>query len=197
MVDNSDYVLLSNFSFSIDYLRTDIEQYINRFIIAYDPSYLEWPIELHILSYLLTNKLISLSTYNIESIITEYINNNNILNTFGPSVVSSYKEEALHYFKKYVNQTYEYILSDMLQFANTWDNYALSILFLRILIGIHKSIGVKNKFIILFMKLLVTNVHLNPLKRFSVDTTINKFDILLDSLEPKDYKEIINNLMSA
>jgi hypothetical protein len=85
----------------------------------------------------------------------------------------------------------------MLQFANTWDNYALSILFLRILIGIHKSIGVKNKFIILFMKLLVTNVHLNPLKRFSVDTTINKFDILLDSLEPKDYKEIINNLMSA
>jgi hypothetical protein len=197
MVDNSDYVLLSNFSFSIDYLRTDIEQYIKRFIIAYEPSYLEWPIELHILSYLLTNKLNSLSTYNIESIITEYINNNNILNTFGPSVVSSYKEEALHYFKKYVNQTYEYILSDMLQFANTWDNYALSILFLRILIGIHKSIGVKNKFIILFMKLLVTNVHLNPLKRFSVDTTINKFDILLDSLEPKDYKEIINNLMSA
>lgn len=94
VVDNSGYPLLSNFSFSIDYSRKDIEHYIKHFIIDYDPSYIEWPIELHIISYLLTNKLNSLSNYNIETIINEYINNNNILNTFGPSVVSSYKEEA-------------------------------------------------------------------------------------------------------
>ncbi len=78
-------------------------------------------------------------------------------------------------------------MTDVLQFSNTWDNYALSILYLRILIGIHRSIGIKNKFIILFMKLLVTNIHLNPLKRLSIEMTIEKFDILLDSLEPKDY----------
>ena len=47
------------------------------------------------------------------------------------------------------------------------------------------------------MKLLVQNIHLNPCKRLSIDTTKNKFDLILDSLEPKDYKEIINNLMSA
>jgi hypothetical protein len=196
-VDKSDRILLSNFSFSIDYSHTDIQQYIKHFIIAYDPYYLEWPIEFHILSYLLTNKLNSLSSYNIESIITEYINHNNILNTFGSAVVSSYKDESLKYFKKYVNQTYDYILTDMLQYAHTWDNHALSILYLRILIGIHRSIGIKNKFIILFMKLLVSNIHLNPCKRFSIGMTIEKFNILLDSLEPKDYKEIINNLMSA
>jgi len=196
VIDNSDYPLLSNFSFSIDYSRKDIEHYIKHFIIAYEPSYIEWPIELHILSYLLTNKLNSLSNYNIETIINEYINHNNILNTFGHSVVSSYKEEANTYFKKYVNQTYDYILMDILQYVHTWDNYALSILFLRILIGLHRSIGVKNKFIILFMKLLVCNIHLNPLKRLSIDITINRFNCLLDSLEPKDYKEIIN-LMSA
>jgi hypothetical protein len=197
VVDKSDHILLSNFSFSIDYSHTDIQQYIKHFIVAYDPSYLEWPIEFHILSYLLTNKLNSLSSYNIESIITEYINHNNILNTFGSAVVSSYKDESLKYFKKYVNQTYDYILTDILQYSHTWDNYALSILYLRILIGIHRSIGIKNKFIILFMKLLVTNIHLNPLKRVSIEMTIEKFDILLDSLEPKDYKEIINHLTSA
>ena len=195
VVDNSDRILLSNFSFSIDYSHTDIQQYIKHFIVAYDPSYLEWPIEFHILSYLLTNKLNSLSSYNIESIITEYINHNNILNTFGSAVVSSYKDESLKYFKKYVNQTYDYILTDILQYSHTWDNYALSILYLRILIGIHRSIGIKNKFIILFMKLLVTNIHLNPLKRVSIEMTIEKFDILLDSLEPKDYKDVINGLI--
>jgi hypothetical protein len=84
----------------------------------------------------------------------------------------------------------------MLQYNNTWDNYALSIMFLRILIGLHRTIGIKNKFIIFFMKLLVSNIHLNPLKRVSIDSTTNKFNNLLDSLEPKDYKEVIKELQN-
>ena len=197
VVDKFENPLLTNFSFSIDYSRNDISQYIKHFIIAYDPSYLEWPIELHILSYLLTNKLNSLSSHNIENIIHEVIKNNSILNTFGDNVVSSFREESLQYFKKYVNQSYENILTDILQYSHTWDNYSLSILFLRILIGIHRTIKIKNKFVILFMKLLVNNIHCNPSKRSTIDLTIKKFDSLLDSLEPKDYKNVINGLRTA
>ena len=47
------------------------------------------------------------------------------------------------------------------------------------------------------MKLLVCNIHLNPFKRLSIIATIKKFDILLDSLEPKDYKDVIDGLRSA
>jgi hypothetical protein len=43
------------------------------------------------------------------------------------------------------------------------------------------------------MKLLVSNIHTNPLKRLSIEMTIEKFNILIDSLNPIDYKEIINN----
>ena len=197
VVDNNDYPLLSNFSFSINYLRSDINKYITHFILAYDPTYIEWPIELHLLSYLLTNKLQSLSLNNIESIIHDVINNNNILKTFGDNIVSSYKTEAINYFRKYVNQSYDYILTDVLRYCKTWDNYALSILFLRILIGIHRAVEIQNKFIIYFMKLLVCNIHLNPLKRLPVDLTLNNFDTILDGLQPKDYKDIINNLMST
>jgi hypothetical protein len=144
---------------------------------------------------LLTNQLTSLSEYNIENIINEVIKNNNILNTFGHSLVSLYKEESLKYFKKYVNQTYEFIVSDVLKHIYTWDNYALSILYLRILISLHKTIQIKNKFIILFMKLLINNIHLNPEKRLSIDETINNFNSLLDSIDPQDYKDIIQNLI--
>ena len=196
VVDNNCIPLISNFSFSIDISRPNIEQYITHFFIEYDPSHLEWSLEIHILTYLLTNKLNSLSRYNIENIIHDVIKHNTILKTFGDSVVSSYKFDALEYFKKYENRSYDYILTDILQFSNTWDNYALSIMFLRILIGIHRTIDRKNKFIILFMKLLVSNIHLNPLKRLSIDSTTKQFNNLLDSLEPNDYKEVIN-LMSA
>ena len=198
IVDKLEYVLLSNFEFSIDYSdkNKNINNNIKYFITEYDPSYIEWPIELHILSYLLTNQLLSLSSFNIETIISEYINNNIILNTFGSTIVSSYKEEAIIYFNKYVNQSYDFILKDVITNINTWDNYALSMLFLKILIGIHKSIKIKNKFIILFMKLLVKNIHLNPLSRLSIDNTKKEFNSLLDNLEPIHYNEIIK-LMSA
>ena len=170
----------------------DNKSYIKQFIIKYDPTYIEWPLELHILSYILTNNLESISLYNLELIINDVIKNNNILNNFGEKIVSSLKEEALTYFNKYINQSYEYILDDIFKYSNTWDNYSLSILFLRILIGIHRSLNVKNKFIILFMKLLVSNISLNPCKRLTIENTIYKFEILIDSLDPKDFKEIIN-----
>jgi hypothetical protein len=197
VINKNDNPLLSNFMFSINLSCNNIEDYIKHFIISYDSAYIEWTIELHIISYLLTNKLNSLSNYNLENIIHEYISNNTILKTFGEVLVSSYKKEALHYFKKYVNQSYNYILFDVLNYSNTWDNYSLSILFLRILIGIHKTIGIKNKFIILFMKLLVCNIHLNPCKRLTITQTIQKFNSLLDSLETKDYKDVINSLVLA
>ena len=191
VVDKYFVPLLSNFTFSID---TSNVPNIKHFFIAYDPSFLEWPLEIHLLSYLLTNNLNSLSSSNIENIIHDVLKDHHILKTFGDSVVSSYRVEALNYFKKYVNKSYECILADCLQYSCTWDNYALSIMFLRILIGIHRSIDKKNKFIILFMKLLVSNIHLNPLKRCSIGSTTTQFNHLLDSLEPKDYKEIIDGL---
>jgi len=143
---------------------------------------------------MISNKLTSLSSFNIEHIITDVVTNHSILNTFGETLVSSYKEEAIQYFKKYINQSDEYIICDILQHYTTWDNYAFSILYLRILIGLHRTLKIKNKFIILFMKLLVGNISLNPLKRLSIKDTTNKFAGILDILDISDYKALLQAL---
>lgn len=197
VVDKHNNPLLTNFTFSIDTTNKNFKHYVNCFLIAYEPSYLEWPIEFHIITYLLTNKLSSLSIYNIEIIINNVIEQHTILKKFGDSIVSLYKEESILYFNKYVNQTYEYILTDILKYCHTWDNYALSILYLRILININKTIGIKNKFVLLFMRLLVDNIHFNPTKRLHVDVTIDRFNIMLDNLNTRDYKEVIDKLTSS
>ena len=44
----------------------------------------------------------------------------------------------------------------------------------------------KSKFLIQFMRLLVTNIHSNPLKRLSVKDTTNKFAILMDECSLDD-----------
>ena len=194
VINNIDNTLLTNFAFSLD---VSLETEFKQFFIEYDPSYIEWPPELHILSFLQTNKMNSLSSYNIENIINNLVDNHHILKTFDNKINTTYKFEAIDYFKKYVNCSYDDILKDILQFYKTWDNYALSIMYLRLLIDLHRKIQKKNKFIILFMKLLVCNINLNPISRFNVSTTLYKFDQILESLECKDYKEVIDNLMSS
>jgi hypothetical protein len=187
--------LLKSLTFSIDLLNPNLDSYLRQIFITYDPTFYQWPLEFHILSYLYTNKLESLSKTNIEFIISDVLKHHDLLHTFGESVVSTFHEEALNYFSIYINQSYEYIVADILKYSRTWDNYALSLIFLRILIYIYRTCNKQNKFIILFMKLLVSCISLNPQKRLSINETTNKFNSLLDSLLPTDYIEIINNLI--
>jgi hypothetical protein len=44
----------------------------------------------------------------------------------------------------------------------------------------------KSKFLIQFMRLLVTNIHSNPLKRLCVKDTTNKFAILMEECSLDD-----------
>lgn len=197
VIGEYDSVMLTNFAFSLNLstkTNTNTNCDFKQFFIEYDPTYLEWPPELHILSFFLTNNLNSLSNFNIENIIVNVIDNHSILKTFGKEFVQTYKEEAIDYFKKYVNWTYDDILKDILQYYKTWDNYALSILYLRLLIDLHRKIQKKNKFIILFMKLLICNIHLNPLKRLTISTTLNKFNQILDCIQINDWSELIDIL---
>ena len=188
--------LICDFSVSIDVSRPDISEYIKHFVVEYCPEYINWSPEFHILAYIITNKLDSLSALNIETIISDIIENNNILTNFGNEIVSSYREEGLTYFKKYINLGYKEIVFDILQYHWSWDNYALSIMYLKILIDFHKKMKTKynkeNKFILFFMKLLVNNIHLNPLKRLSINITSNKFEHLLDNLNRNDYLDLLN-----
>ena len=197
IINNDEIPLLTNFLFSIDISKPEC---IKHLLTEYKPSYISWPIEFHMLAYMLTNKLDSLSSFNIEKIIDDVSGANHILNTFGETLVTSYKTDAYEYFKKYVNHSYEFIVTDILQFYKTWDNYALSIMYLSIFIGIHKSSQMTNeqkqgnKFIIMFMKLLVSNISVNPQNRSSIGLTINNFENMIYSLQSKDYKDIINKL---
>jgi hypothetical protein len=76
----------------------------------------------------------------------------------------------------------------------TWDNYALSIVFLRILIGLHKTVKINNKFIILFMKLLFRNISLDVSTRLSLNDTREQFEILLNKIELDDFVKLIHSI---
>jgi len=176
IIENNETSLLENFTFSINMHNINEANYIRQFFIKYQPSYDEWPMEFHILSYLMTNKLHSLSHSNINGIISD-VTRHHFMNSFDTEIIAKYKSLSFAYFKKYINKDYEYIIADIAKFYNTWDNYALSIVYLRILICIHNAN--QNQFISQFIQLLVTNIHFNPTLRLSIKNTTNKFEELL------------------
>lgn len=191
LVGSFELPLMCNFKFSIDVTRNNIIEHLRHLFIEYDPTYLPWCPELHILSFLLTNKLESLSLFNIETVIRDCIQHNYLLHNFGTQVVNEFKNKGLDYFKKYVNISAEFIIRDILEHWKTWDNYAFSILYLQLLIGIHKKIKKNNKFIIVFMKLLVKNISSDPRERLSIEDTLVRFESLM-YYEKDTYIELIN-----
>jgi hypothetical protein len=194
LVNDDDNILLTKFAFSLDTMREKGIETINlaSLVNYYRPEMdVFLPIEFHLLRYQLNNNLSCLSCYNIETVIKQFVANHSIFKHFDTQTML---QDGLSYFMKYNNKSLvDQGLIDNTLFE-TWDNYAISIVFLRILIGLHKSIKVNNKFIILFMKLLLGNINLDPSKRLSLDKTTRQFELLLNSLTIDDFSQVLKHL---
>lgn len=185
-----DRPILTNFMYSIDLSNKgmDWEQY---FILKKMDMFC--PIEFYLLQYQLTNKLSSLSLYNIETVIKQFIKEHTVLNSFSKEK-EKLVEDGLKYFVRYTNKSFNENIQDMLKYYWTLDNYALSICYLEILVGIHKTVKMNNKFIIYFMKLLVNCISLDPSKRLSPEYSLKSFDTMLKQIEVNDFKQLIDLL---
>jgi len=159
IVDEEEETLFfSNFTFAIEIRREKLFKFCSDKINISS----RLPVEFHLLHYQIANDC-SLSQDNIETVISKYLGINESLDSHS-------------YFSKYVNKTTDEIMSYMIKYADTWDNYALSSVFLIILRSTKKD----NQFITEFMKLLEINMSLDPSKRGSLNNALYHFnDIVL------------------
>ena len=164
--------ILTNFMFSIDIQNTGFnwsQYFLQRKLTRF------CPVEFYLLQYQLTNNQV-LSVYNIETIVKQFVKDHNLLDL----------NIDFNYFSKYANKSFLKNIEEALKYWKTWDNYALSMVYIDIL----KNTFLKkdNKFISYFMKLLVDNLCLDPSKRSLPDILL--FEELLRRLELKDFREV-------
>ena len=189
-----DNPVLTNFTHSINLLNKPSfkEDYWSQYFLFLKTDMFS-PVEFYLLQYQLTNKLDNLSLYNVETVVKQFIKDHRILNSFSTTVLLS---DGLTFYSRYANKCFNKNLLEALKYAFTWDNYALSIVYLEILIGLHRTIAAKNentsnKFIISFMKLLVNNISLDPSKRSLPNLTRSLFEDMVLTIEIKDYQELL------
>jgi len=149
------------------------------YFYRYVPQYYIWPLEVHILNYLLhikkNNEL--LNTSDINDIVQQFIDNNKILKkNFSKTTINLYKKLCLSFARKFIQLPKNKCIERILSYWKTWDNYGLSICFFKILKFINPKGFQKNPFIIHFSQLLFQNIHPVPSKRFDIETTLSKFN---------------------
>jgi len=142
----------------------------------------------------LVHKKPSASSEDIQMICKEYVKGNHGLDIFSTGFRMMYLQQAEKYLSRFVGKTRDQVLIEILPHFKTWDNYSLSIMYLRILFVVFKNGIPNNRFINLFSQLLAFNIHPDPSKRKSVDKSLKLFHKLFyNSENSNNYLTLLNN----
>ena len=176
--------LIIDFGLSIDMNSID-NMNLNQVFYTYAPQYYVWPLEVHYLG-LLFNENKEPTHEDLKNLAKIYVKNNKGINkNFSPTFLKKYEKTCLEQLKVYSQMRFEERVKYIMNFWNTWDNYALSITYLRFLRYLAIQGYYENSFIKFMGKLLLQNIHPNPNKRLSLIDTTHTFNGFL-------YKEQID-----
>ena len=139
IVDEKENYHLIDFGIAIDLTRCYIDgdlniSYLKTILLGYDPSWLFWPIEYHILGHFLYNNE-NLTSDVLKDIIDTYYKNNIVFKKYF-SNLKLYKTKVYNFMKKkYINKIpiRDHIKSILDNSCHTWDLYQLNYLILDIM----------------------------------------------------------------
>ena len=180
--------LLIDFGLSIQVDKINMENLKNIFYV-FAPQYYVWPLEVHYISYILHKKKEPVLK-DLKMITNIFIKNNKALTkNFSPNFIKKYNEKCLKQLKIYNALPYAQRLEKIVNYWNTFDNYSLSIMYLKFISYINIEGYSKNHFIIFFSKLLLQNIDPVPENRLNILETIHTFNGFL-------YKKNMNNVVT-
>jgi hypothetical protein len=178
IVFSGDKPILRKFKYSLQISKLN-ESYICKIIEQMD-NFTYKPLEIHILYYIIKNNLDTLNDTIIDQISNNYTENLSILSLFSQNYIDSFKKECILFLKKYVNMSKTLIIANILEYNDKWDIYSLSVLYLHIFGNISRSFSLKGTFISKLVVVLCKNIHPEPSKRESLETTKEIFGSLFN-----------------
>jgi len=189
---NCQIPFLTNFYNSIYISKLNIH-YIKDIIDSIE-DYVNKPLEVFVIFYIIKNNLTTLSCSVIDKIVDFYISQFSILEFFSQDYKNKYKQGCVLFLNKYINTPKNDILLDLFVYVNTWDIFSLSYLYLYIICSFYKVFKFFIKsvpFLDNFIRLLSDNICADPCKRNNIDTTIQNYSNLFNDKYSWDF---IHNL---
>jgi len=159
------------------------------FFYVYAPDYYVWPLEVHYLC-LLVNKTKSPSKTDLKELAHEYVKNNKgLTKNYSSNFLKQFEKKCYNQLLYYNSFSDEKRLSKLVNYWPTFDNYGLSIMYLKFLSYINIDGYNNNPFVIFLSKLCLQNIDPDPEKRLGIMETLQTFKAFL-------HNKKINNIMT-
>jgi hypothetical protein len=145
------------------------------------------PIEIHVVHYLIKVNDAPLSYSSIDEISTYFTEKMEFLNHFDKEYKTKYYHACVQELKsKYLNKPKDHIISEIKrETRKTWDNFALSILFLHIFENMIQVFSLNNTIINELVLIIKQNLDPVPSQRHTLSYTVDAVRKLL--LKPQDW----------
>ena len=159
-----------------DLQKSNIEDYF----YTYAPEYYIWPLEVHLLNYTLYVGVIDQD--GLLSIVDQYVAGNAALRSFSLEWKRRFHIICQNILQGYIGLDKDAVVSRVLKHWCTWDNYSLSIMFLKTISTLSfgpKKLVSPNEFLKSLTELLLLNIHPDPTRRLSPTATIKRFEGIL------------------
>lgn len=159
-------------SFQVDELnKNNMKQYF----YTYAPSYYIWCLDIIIINFLLHETDTELTELDANMIANVYVSSNRALSMCSPEFVDQYLDLCIKQINTYVGRPRDEVIQELLQYSKTWDNYSLSIIYLKLIGILFPNRDVRNTFIVLMSQILLTNIHPVPSRRLTINDTMVQF----------------------
>lgn len=157
---------------------------------AYCPDNYFHPIEVHALSFLLNETITVLTETNIKRISKHCMDANKTLVTKQERKISL--QQSIEQLYVYVNMPRVKVMEKIIALNRTWDNFAISVIFLTIF---ESSNLEQNLFNQQFTQILKKNTSPDPRNRLEINETYNAFNnIFLTIRDVNVYKNLVHNI---
>ena len=191
--------LLKNFESSI-LIESLNNEYISNIIESLE-DYTCKPLEIHVIFYLIKNNENTLSHSSIEVICENFVKNMSILSLFSQQYKNTYYNTSVECLKKYINKPKIDIINDIINLiinnSSIFDNYGISILYLHIIGNLIKVFSLKENFMNKLIITLTKNIHPDPTKRETIQSSIEIFEELLNNNDWSFINKIPLNKMDS
>lgn len=170
------------------------------YFYIYIPKYSLWPLEVHVMCYIL-HEHSRITSESLQQLIDEYVDSNTAFTIFSLEFLEKYKKLCFQTMGHLIDKSRKYVIHECLKFWSTWDNYALSISYFQIIQFISSSGFTSNAFLLSFTKILLGNVHPDPSRRsnytitryeyksiFYQESSIRDFELLVDNFDFEKFR---------
>lgn len=185
-VDTSFQPRIINFGMSI-FKQTLNEQNWRTYFYKFIPQRTAWCLEIHTICYLLHETDKDLTHSDASFIVERYMEKHKGL---AQNTKDEFSEWSIEHLKTYVGKCKYDVIKELMLHSDTWDNYALSILYLQFIDILFPT---QDLFMSQFSRILVANIHPNPTKRMDYENTKRTFNDLfyldINHVSKKMYKK--------